>query len=127
MVNRTNRGTFKPGHSGNPGGRPAVAAEVRELAQKHSVEAIETLVEIMKNEKAPVNSRAAAAGAILDRAVGRPEFSGKIETSQTKELDFGRLNDAERAIFEQLCAQARPFLDRLLKSDDSEPDGGTVN
>jgi hypothetical protein len=54
-----------------------------------------------------------------------PAGSHSRETSQTKELDFGRLNEAERAIFEQLCAQARPFLERL--TDDSEPDGGTVN
>jgi hypothetical protein len=79
----------------------------------------------MTNPKAPLASRAAAANNILDRAVGRPEFSGKIETNQTKELDFSRLNDAERAIFERLCAQARPFLERL--TDDSEVGGGTVN
>jgi hypothetical protein len=115
---------WKPGQSGNPGGRPAVVREVRELAQKHSAEAIETLVKIMQNEKAPLNTRAAAAGAILDRAVGRPEFSGKIETTQAKELDFDRLNETERAAFEQLCIQARPFLERL--TDDSGPEG-TVN
>jgi hypothetical protein len=78
----------------------------------------------MQNEKAPLNTRAAAAGAILDRAIGRPEFSGKIETSQTKEFNLDRLNETERAAFEKLCVQARPFIERL--TDDSEP-SGSVN
>jgi hypothetical protein len=47
----------------------------------------------MQNEKAPLNTRAAAAGAILDRAVGRPEFSGKIETTNQANFNLDRLSD----------------------------------
>ena len=43
---------FKKGQSGNPGGRPKVVAEVKELARAHTGEAIETLVSIMTNHKA---------------------------------------------------------------------------
>ena len=42
---------FKKGQSGNPGGRPKVIAEVKELARAHTGEAIETLVSIMTNRK----------------------------------------------------------------------------
>ena len=42
---------FKKGQSGNPGGRPKVVAEVKELARAHTGEAIETLVSIMTNTK----------------------------------------------------------------------------
>ncbi len=42
---------FKKGQSGNPGGRPKVIAEVKELARAHTGEAIETLVSIMTNAK----------------------------------------------------------------------------
>ena len=42
---------FKKGQSGNPGGRPKVVAEVKELARAHTGEAIETLVSIMTNPK----------------------------------------------------------------------------
>ena len=42
---------FKKGQSGNPGGRPKVIAEVKELARAHTGDAIETLVSIMSNPK----------------------------------------------------------------------------
>ena len=40
--------SFKPGESGNPGGRPKVVAEVRELARQHTAAAIQTLASIMR-------------------------------------------------------------------------------
>ena len=39
---------FEEGQSGNPGGRPKVVAEIKELARAHTGEAIKTLVSIMK-------------------------------------------------------------------------------
>ena len=42
---------FEKGQSGNPGGRPKVVAQVKELARAHTGEAIETLVSIMTNTK----------------------------------------------------------------------------
>lgn len=63
---------WKPGVSGNPGGRPKGHGNVRELAQQHTEEAISTLVEIMQDKEAPPAARTAASTAILDRAWGRP-------------------------------------------------------
>ena len=60
------------GQSGNPGGRPKVVAEVRDLAREHTTEAIETLVGVMKNPKAPPHARITAATALLDRGYGKP-------------------------------------------------------
>ena len=77
-------GRFQPGRSGNPGGRPKAAHSIQELARKHTIEALDVLVQIMLNEKAPPNARVAAANTLLDRAYGKaPTFS----TSDTKPLN----------------------------------------
>ena len=61
---------FEPGKSGNPGGRPKVVHEVRELAQQHTTAAIERLVRAMNGNDDRI--AIAAATALLDRAVGKP-------------------------------------------------------
>ena len=71
--------TFKAGISGNPGGRPKVIGEVRDLARAYTIEAIETLNSIMSDKKAPAAARIAAAQAILDRGYGKPSQYMNIE------------------------------------------------
>ena len=67
---------FPKGVSGNRGGRPKVLGEFQELAREHTIEALDVLVQIMLNEKAPPNARVAAANTLLDRAYGKaPTFS----------------------------------------------------
>lgn len=65
-------GRFKPGQSGNPGGRVKEVAHVRELARQHTEAAIKTLVEIMGSETEKGAARVAAAQALLDRGYGKP-------------------------------------------------------
>jgi hypothetical protein len=43
---RTRGRPFRKGQSGNPGGRPRVEGEIRELARQHTGTALRTLVEI---------------------------------------------------------------------------------
>jgi hypothetical protein len=63
---------FKPGQTGNPGGRPKLPEDikhVRELARKYTAKAVETLVEVMANGSGP--AKVAASNAILDRGWGK--------------------------------------------------------
>jgi hypothetical protein len=63
---------FRKGESGNPGGRPKVVAEVRELARTHTADAVGTLVSIMNDPKCSPAARVSAANALLDRGYGKP-------------------------------------------------------
>jgi hypothetical protein len=68
---------FQPGQSGNPGGRPKVAAEIRDLARHHTATALRTLVEIAEHGESE-NARVAAANALLDRGWGKPRQEVEI-------------------------------------------------
>ena len=61
---------WKPGQSGNPGGRPKTVAEIRELLKSHAPMAVARLVELAGSKNEAVAERAASA--ILDRAGIRP-------------------------------------------------------
>jgi len=81
MPRTANRGSFQPGISSNPGGRPKVLADVQAAAQEHSVDAIRTLASIMNNAKAPAAARIAAASALLDRGYGKPSQAINANTN----------------------------------------------
>jgi hypothetical protein len=72
MIRTMNRGRWKKGESGNPSGRPAVVAEIRDLARAATAAMFDVLVSIAKDRKASPSARVAAASVILDRAWGRP-------------------------------------------------------
>lgn len=70
---------WKPGQSGNPSGRPKVAAEVRALARQYGAEALAKLVALMRH--APDERvQLAAARELLNRGYGKVpqsvEFNG---------------------------------------------------
>jgi hypothetical protein len=122
--NPSGAGGFRPGQSGNPGGRPKVVAEVRAAAMQYTSEAIETLATIMRNERAPLQARAAAANSLLDRAIGRPEISAKIEntTTSTAGIDFDRLTPEELDALTAKMDELVPLLQKAgaMKSDESQ-------
>jgi hypothetical protein len=64
-------GRFAPGVSGNPNGRPKVAAEIRGIAREHGPAAINRLVQLMNSKDEMVSLHAARV--LLDRGYGRPE------------------------------------------------------
>lgn len=79
---------FAPGQSGNPGGRPAVLAEVRALAAEHAPKAISTLAAIANNKDEDARARVAAASAILDRAVGKPVQATELSAGDGSKLEI---------------------------------------
>ena len=77
-------GRFRPGKSGNPGGRPKEVGHVKELARQHTAEAISLLSRIMNDPKEPAAARVRAAEALLDRGWGRPaqQISGEFNLNR---------------------------------------------
>ena len=74
---------------GETGGRPRAAHSIQELARKHTIEALDVLVQIMLNEKAPPNARVAAANTLLDRAYGKaPTFSTSDTQAFKRAIDM---------------------------------------
>ncbi len=71
-ANRTEQGRFQKGVSGNPNGRPAVAMDIRRFARQHTQEAFQKLIDIMRNEDAPIAEQRASAMAIIERGYGKP-------------------------------------------------------
>ena len=74
------------GVSGNPGGRPKLELSIRELAQQHSVAALETLVHVMRTGRR--GEQVVAANAILDRAYGKPTQSVEMSGDRTTLVDL---------------------------------------
>jgi hypothetical protein len=60
------------GVSGNPGGRPAIVARVREIAQAHTEEGLRQVVEMARDPNNDAKLRLAAWREVFDRAMGRP-------------------------------------------------------
>ena len=98
---RLRSGQFAPGQSGNPGGRPKDEHRVAELARSYTLEAIDTLVDLMRHGK-DERLRGTSAQALLDRGWGK----AKVEVVTGAEDSY---LDVLRVVNEQL---------QLKKSDD---------
>ena len=108
------RSAWVPGQSGNPGGRPKVAAEIRDLAREHGAKAIERLVALMESKKPAIALRAAEA--VLDRGYGRPLQAMKLiedPPEKSKSIDLKQLTDEELKEFMQ-CEKGDASIDREI-------------
>jgi predicted component of type VI protein secretion system len=138
----TGKGWFVKGRSGNPGGRPKNLPEfapntddpagadrriVGNLvieARKFSGLAVDTLVELTKDDHTD-STRFAAATALLDRGYGRPAQSLDLHLSAdaiTKRLSD--MSDAELAALEQRMIAAAPMV--LEATAEVSDDAGDV-
>lgn len=110
---RENNGRFKRGGpSPNPGGRPAVAPEVREAARAYTTEMLSVLVNVAMDEGAPAAARVTAATAVLDRGHGKPTVSvdAKVETIDPNQAFLDALIEVNSS-FSVLDRQDPPGLE----------------
>src|SRR5688500_13460136 len=109
-MNRRGGGSpnWKPGQSGNPGGRPKMPADVRALAQSYCPEAIKALGKIVRNEKGdmPPQAIVSAASVILDRGYGKAEqtVNSNVALSTKRPADMNR-EELQQAIAEAMLRE----------------------
>jgi len=98
--------SFRPGKSGNPGGRPKrpqtiearkVIADVKAAARELTQDALDTLKAVLTAPSAPWAAKVSAATAILDRGWGKPGQAVEIGGEIGGGLRFN-LTDADREI-----------------------------
>ena len=85
-ANRAKTGQFKPGQSGNPGGRPKQDPEAKEILRAATPKAAQALVDLLQSKREAV--RLEAAKEILNRTQGKPETMNKIELSNADNKAF---------------------------------------
>ena len=102
---------FKKGVCSNPlgGGAPQaqVTMLVRQLCSAAAPQAVATLIELLNHRDGKVAG--AAASAILDRAIGKPQQSVDVTASSgpaRAPIDLSRLTDAELAALQALTRKA---------------------
>lgn len=79
-------GTFRPGQSGNPSGRPKALKHVEEAAREHTPAAIATLAAIMQDDAQPAAARTHAAQILLDRGWGKARQPAELSGPEGKAL-----------------------------------------
>jgi hypothetical protein len=96
------RGRFQKGVSGNPGGRPTIAPDVREALEGASERAARRLVELVDSEDPRVALM--ASNAILDRLYGKPAqtLDAKVETNSIQQAHLRALLDIQARRQERL-------------------------
>ena len=100
---------WKPGVSGNPGGRLKTEVDIAALARVHGPKCIEVAAKLLSSEDEKM--RLAACIALLDRGFGRPKQEYDVNGTSTIELHLV----AAKMVSQQL-------LDGTIEAEITEPD-----
>lgn len=94
---------FVKGQSGNPAGRKPgtgytdpvkkIIHDVKHLAKEASIDAINTLVEVMKDKTSPPSARVTAAQAVLDRGWGKPTQTIEATVNHVDQMGYDELRE----------------------------------
>lgn len=88
-VNRTGNGRDSKGKftKGNPGGgRKPIPQEFKELAESYSVEALQTVIDIIKNPLTETKDKLKAIEIVMDRGIGKA--TQQIDAHVTGEIEI---------------------------------------
>ena len=102
---------WQKGQSGNPGGQVKHGrAQLAKLCRECTEEAVETLLDVMRDTHAPAAARVTAATAVLDRGWGKPTQEVKI----TDDQDVSGLpdDDLDEALHGEIARFAAAFAAR---------------
>jgi hypothetical protein len=107
---------FKPGVSGNPGGRPkGLSRRVRELVGENGEAIAEYMLSVMNDERARTADRLEAGKWLADRGFGRALQALDIDVNQYPVVDLTKVStedlDALLGIFERYEPDARELAE----------------
>src|SRR5262245_57020828 len=106
---------WKKGQSGNPAGRPKDVHGIAALARTFSAEAIEKLVELMRDKTMPPRAVIAAIDSLLDRGLGKP-----MQSMQQQQIgaDGQPISPSFNVIITEHPPAPQEAADRLLSMQD---------
>ena len=108
---------FKPGQSGNPGGRPkGLAKRVRELVGEDGERIIEFMASVMNDETARKADRLEAAKWLADRGFGRAIQGLEIDVAQRGYLDITQMSTDDLKTLRDILVRNRLDADEMVES-----------
>jgi hypothetical protein len=107
---------WKPGQSGNPGGKGGTFYEMMRLARQFTPEATQILIDIVRDPSEDSRNKIVAVGMLYERAWGKPkEYDPSTDREPKAGLDLSHLSPEQRQQLREMVELAvvrDPVTDR---------------